>query len=73
MVVLCFPHKRRYVQSDEVSLVPLLGDRLYKIVGDNEEKEWCQYLDTSELGNYDYLMFANIDYSNPDVCNDVKN
>ncbi|CAZ79707.1 unnamed protein product [Tuber melanosporum] len=46
---------------------------IYKIIGDNEEKEWCQYVDTSELGNYDYLMFANLDYSNPDVCNDVKN
>lgn len=46
---------------------------IYKIIGDNEEKEWCQYVDTSELGNYDYLMFADIDYSNPDVRNDVKN
>jgi len=36
---------------------------IYKIIDHNEEKELCQYVDTSELCNYDYLMFANIDYS----------
>ncbi|CUS12189.1 unnamed protein product [Tuber aestivum] len=46
---------------------------IYKITGDNEEKEWCQYVDTSGLGNYDYLMFANIDYSNPNFRNDMEN
>jgi len=46
---------------------------IYKIIDHNEEKELCQYVDTSELGNYDYLMFANIDYSNPDVRNGAKN
>ena len=46
---------------------------IYKIRGDSEEKEWCQYVDTSGLGNYDYPMFANIDYSNPNARKDVKN
>lgn len=44
---------------------------IYKIIGDNDKKEWCQSVDT-ELGNYDYLMFANLDYSHPEVCEDMK-
>ena len=43
---------------------------IYKIVGDGG-KDWSQAVAT-ELGNYDYLMFADIDYSHPEVKNDVK-
>ncbi|MNX08864.1 Glucan 1,4-alpha-maltohexaosidase precursor [compost metagenome] len=31
-----------------------------------ENKQWAENVD-DEFGNYDYLMFANIDYSHPDV------
>ena len=37
---------------------------IYRIVGEN--KSWSDKVD-NEFGNYDYLMFANIDYSHPDV------
>ena len=37
---------------------------IYKIVGEN--KDWDQGVD-SELGNYDYLMNADIDFSHPEV------
>lgn len=37
---------------------------VFRIVGEN--KTWNQNVD-DEFGNYDYLMFANIDYSHPDV------
>ncbi|WP_110928216.1 alpha-amylase [Bacillus massiliglaciei] len=37
---------------------------IYRILG--EHKGWSQKV-SQEFGNYDYLMFANIDYSNPDV------
>jgi len=37
---------------------------VFRIVGEN--KTWNEKVD-SEFGNYDYLMFANIDYSHPDV------
>jgi alpha-amylase len=42
---------------------------IYKIVGDN--KGWSQSVD-GESGNADYMMFADIDYSHPEVCEDVK-
>ena len=41
---------------------------IYKIVGDN--KDWDQGVD-SELGNYDYLMNADIDFSHPEVREEV--
>ncbi|KAI9741751.1 MAG: hypothetical protein M1834_000137 [Cirrosporium novae-zelandiae] len=41
---------------------------IYKIVN----KNWSTGVDT-EKGNYDYLMFADVDYSNPEVVADVKN
>lgn len=41
---------------------------IYKIVGDN--KGWAQDV-SNENGNFDYLMFADLDYSNPDVKEDV--
>ncbi|SEU11977.1 alpha-amylase [Paenibacillus sp. NFR01] len=37
---------------------------VYRILGDN--KGWNPNVD-DEFGNYDYLMFANIDYSHPEV------
>lgn len=42
---------------------------IYKIVGDN--KAWSEGVDT-ENGNYDYLMFADIDFNNPDVIAEVN-
>jgi alpha-amylase len=42
---------------------------IYKILGDN--KGWSQNVD-SESGNADYMMFADIDYSHPEVQEDVK-
>jgi alpha-amylase len=43
---------------------------IYKIVGPN--KGWAKDVST-ENGNYDYLMFANLDYSNAEVRQDVFN
>jgi alpha-amylase len=37
---------------------------IFRIVGDG--KKWNDHVD-DEFGNYDYLMFANIDYNHPDV------
>ncbi|MDQ0219617.1 alpha-amylase [Peribacillus cavernae] len=37
---------------------------IYRIVGEN--KTWNENVD-DEFGNYDYLMFADIDYKHPDV------
>lgn len=37
---------------------------IFKIIGEN--KDWSRNVD-DEFGNYDYLMFANIDYGNPVV------
>jgi alpha-amylase len=42
---------------------------IYKILGDN--KGWSQSVD-SEDGNADYMMFADLDYSHPEVQADVK-
>ncbi len=42
---------------------------IYKILGDN--KGWSPFVDR-EKGNYDYLMFADLDYMNPEVRDDVK-
>ena len=41
---------------------------IFKIQG--EGKEWCYAVD-HEKGNYDYLMFANIDYRHPDVVREM--
>jgi alpha-amylase len=43
---------------------------IYKICGDN--KGWSSSVD-GEQGNADYMMFADIDYSHPEVQEDVKN
>ncbi|MBP7026597.1 MAG: alpha-amylase, partial [Leptotrichiaceae bacterium] len=41
---------------------------LYKILG--EFKDWDKGVD-SQYGNYDYLMYANIDFNHPDVRSEV--
>ncbi|TYR80246.1 alpha-amylase [Priestia megaterium] len=41
---------------------------IFRIVGEN--KNWNKNVD-NEFGNYDYLMFANIDYDHPDVRNEM--
>ncbi|KAI9889915.1 MAG: hypothetical protein M1814_004638 [Vezdaea aestivalis] len=45
-------------------------EAIYKIVGDN--KDWSKSVDL-EKGNYDYLMFADLDYSHGEVEQDVMN
>ncbi|MDQ0999720.1 alpha-amylase [Neobacillus niacini] len=37
---------------------------IFKILGD--DKDWSNHVD-NEYGNYDYLMFADIDYEHPEV------
>lgn len=43
---------------------------IFRIIGEN--KGWSLSVD-DEFGNYDFLMFADIDYNHPDVINEVKN
>lgn len=46
---------------------------IYKILGD-QEKGWAKSGDVdSEKGNYDYLMYADLDFSHPQVRHDVLN
>ncbi len=42
---------------------------IFRIVGDN--KYWAEGV-SSERGNYDYLMFADIDHEHPDVQREIK-
>lgn len=42
---------------------------IYQIAGEN--KHWSLSVDR-EKGNYDYLMFADLDYAHPEVKDDVK-
>lgn len=42
---------------------------IYKILGDG--KEWDKGVD-DENGNYDYLMFSNIDYDHPEVISEMQ-
>lgn len=44
---------------------------IYKIFAPG--KDWARDVCTSENGNYDYLMFANLDHSNPEVREDILN
>ncbi len=37
-----------------------------------EDKQWNENVD-NEFGNYDYLMFANIDYNMPEVREEMTN
>lgn len=43
---------------------------IYKILGDN--KDWAQNVD-EDYGNFDFLMFDDIDYNHPDVKNETYN
>lgn len=43
---------------------------IYLILGEN--KNWAAGV-AREFGNYDYLMYANIDYKHPDVQEEIKN
>jgi alpha-amylase len=43
---------------------------IFQIQGDN--KGWSETVD-DEGGNADFLMFADLDYSHPEVCKDVTN
>lgn len=46
---------------------------IYKILGD-QSKGWAKSGDVdNEKGNYDYLMYADLDYSHPEVKQDVLN
>lgn len=48
---------------------------IYKIVeqrSDGSRKDWADDVATDENGNYDYLMFADVDYGNVEVQQDVK-
>lgn len=48
---------------------------IYKFVGkrpDGTKKGWADDVATDENGNYDYLMFADVDYGNAEVQEDVK-
>ncbi|KAJ5682033.1 CAZyme family GH13 [Penicillium maclennaniae] len=42
--------------------------QIYKILGPN--KDWAPDV-SDEIGNYDYLMFADLDHSHPDVREDL--
>ncbi|MDY0386866.1 MAG: alpha-amylase [Methanolobus sp.] len=41
---------------------------LYKILGKN--KDWAENVD-KDFGNFDYLMYADVDYDHPDVKNET--
>ncbi len=41
---------------------------IFKILGEN--KDWSNEVN-DEFGNYDYLMFADIDYDHPEVYNEI--
>ncbi|MCJ1392324.1 hypothetical protein MMC18_005191 [Xylographa bjoerkii] len=43
---------------------------IYRIEGNG--KNWSQSVD-KEKGNYDFLMYSDLDYNHPEVINDVKN
>lgn len=48
---------------------------IFKFVGqrpDGTNKDWAQDVGRSENGNYDYLMFADVDFANNEVREDVK-
>lgn len=49
---------------------------IFKIIEkrpDGSRKDWAEDVGTNENGNYDYLMFADVDYGNVEVQNDVIN
>ena len=44
-------------------------DKIFRILG--EGKQWSEGVD-SENGNYDYLMFANLDFNHPEVVKEME-
>lgn len=46
------------------------GGKIYKFRGTGKAWDWEV---EPELGNYDYLMFADLDLQHPDVVNELKN
>ncbi|EXJ61117.1 hypothetical protein A1O7_05270 [Cladophialophora yegresii CBS 114405] len=45
---------------------------IFKFVGEGKRSDWAHDV-SKELGNYDYLMFADIDHSHPAVRTDILN
>ncbi|EXJ80086.1 hypothetical protein A1O3_08372 [Capronia epimyces CBS 606.96] len=45
---------------------------VFKLMGEGKRGEWASDVST-ELGNYDYLMFADLDHSHPSVRADILN
>ncbi|MBT2662100.1 alpha-amylase [Bacillus sp. ISL-45] len=45
-------------------------NRVYKFRGTGKAWDWEV---SGERGNYDYLMYADLDFSHPDVANEMKN
>ena len=48
---------------------------IFKFTGtrpDGTKKDWASDVSTSEYGNFDYLMFADVDFGHPEVQQDVK-
>ncbi|KAL6251934.1 hypothetical protein RBB50_002144 [Rhinocladiella similis] len=45
---------------------------VFKFIGEGKKGEWATDV-SEELGNYDYLMFADIDHSHPAVRSDLMN
>ena len=45
-------------------------NRIYKFRGIGKAWDWEV---SSENGNYDYLMYADLDFDHPDVANEMKN
>ena len=45
---------------------------IFRILSEDGAKNWSQSVDLTELGNYDYLMFADVCFENPEVVEDVK-
>ena len=73
----CFPGRKRRYSDFQWHWYHFSGldydagrheDGIFKIQG--EGKDWCYAVD-HENGNYDYLMFANIDYRHPDVVREM--
>ena len=48
---------------------------IFKFVGtrsNGTKKDWAKDVGRTENGNYDYLMFCDVDFGSPEVRNDVK-
>ncbi|EEH15936.2 hypothetical protein PABG_06023 [Paracoccidioides brasiliensis Pb03] len=61
-------HSEHFTGVDYDALTGRNG--IFKILGP-QNKDWARDVST-ENGNYDYLMFADLDHSNPEVREDIK-